>query len=87
MSSRGTAPLRLAGVPATPHAFRHAKAPILLARGASMPQISELLCHRDTGVNAANLRPYATSHLRETFDKYSATIDEVAEEVTETSSS
>jgi site-specific recombinase XerD len=66
----------LAGVPATPHKFRHLKAITLLNRGADLSIVQDILGHSSPSVTKMVYARYETRTLREAFDKYSATIED-----------
>jgi site-specific recombinase XerD len=69
-----------AGVPATPHDFRHAKASIMLNRGAKLSEVQDILGHASPETTKRIYAHYEVSHLREAFDRFSATPEELAEE-------
>lgn len=68
----------LAGVPATTHHFRHAKASLLLNHGASLSVVQDILGHASPETTKRIYAHYETQHLREAFDRFSSTPDEVA---------
>jgi site-specific recombinase XerD len=68
----------LAGVPATTHDFRHAKASLLLNRGAKLSEVQDLLGHASPETTKRIYAHYEVSHLREAFDRFSASPDELA---------
>jgi site-specific recombinase XerD len=68
----------LAGVDASPHDFRHAKASTLLNRGAKLSEVQDLLGHASPETTKKIYAHYETAHLREAFDRYSATVAELA---------
>ena len=68
----------MAGVPATTHHFRHAKASLLLNRGASLSEVQDILGHASPETTKRVYAHYEVSHLREAFDRFSATPEEVA---------
>jgi site-specific recombinase XerD len=70
----------LAGVPATTHDFRHAKASIMLNRGAKLSEVQDILGHASPETTKRIYAHYEVSHLREAFDRFSATPDELAAE-------
>jgi site-specific recombinase XerD len=72
----------LAGVPATTHDFRHAKASIMLNRGAKLSEVQDILGHASPETTKRIYAHYEVSHLREAFDRFSATPEELAEEAT-----
>jgi len=70
------------GVRATPHAFRHAKASTLLNRGAKLSEVQDILGHASPETTKRIYAHYETSHLREAFDRFSATAEELAAALT-----
>jgi site-specific recombinase XerD len=68
----------LAGVPATTHDFRHAKASIMLNRGAKLSEVQDILGHASPETTKRIYAHYETSHLRDVFDRFSATPEELA---------
>jgi site-specific recombinase XerD len=71
---------RLAGVQATPHAFRHTKANVLLNRGAKLSEVQDILGHASPETTKRIYAHYEVSHLRDAFDRFSATPEELASE-------
>jgi site-specific recombinase XerD len=71
---------RLAGVPASPHDFRHAKASVMLNRGAKLSEVQDILGHASPETTKRIYAHYEVSHLREAFDRFSATPEELAAE-------
>jgi site-specific recombinase XerD len=67
------------GVPATTHHFRHSKASTLLNRGASLSEVQDILGHASPETTKRIYAHYQTQHLRDAFDRYSASADELAE--------
>ena len=72
---------RAAGVPASTHHFRHAKASVLLNRGASLSEVQDILGHASPETTKRIYAHYQVQHLREAFDRYSATAQELADEL------
>jgi integrase len=72
---------RLAGVEITPHDFRHAKASVMLNRGAKLSEVQDILGHASPETTKKIYAHYETSHLRQAFDRYSATPEELVEEL------
>ena len=72
---------RGAGVQASPHAFRHDKASLLLNQGAKLSEVQDLLGHASPETTKKIYAHYETGHLRAAFDRYSATVAEAAREV------
>jgi site-specific recombinase XerD len=60
------------GIPATPHAFRHARACQLLNAGASMAEVSAILGHDSLATTSKIYAKYDVRHLREVFDRCSS---------------
>jgi site-specific recombinase XerD len=75
---------RAVGVPATTHHFRHAKASVLLNRGASLSEVQDILGHASPETTKRIYAHYQTQHLRDAFDRYSASADELVAELPET---
>jgi site-specific recombinase XerD len=61
------------GIKATPHAFRHLKASTLLNRGASLPEVQDVLGHSSPETTKAIYAHYTPKVLRAAVEKYSAT--------------
>jgi len=72
---------RQVGVPATTHHFRHSKASVLLNRGASLSEVQDILGHASPETTKRIYAHYQTQHLREAFDRYSASADELVAEL------
>jgi site-specific recombinase XerD len=70
----------LSGVPATTHDFRHAKASTMLNRGAKLSEVQDILGHASPETTKRIYAHYEVSHLRDAFDQFSATPDELAED-------
>jgi site-specific recombinase XerD len=70
---------RAVGVPATTHHFRHSKASVLLNRGASLSEVQDILGHASPETTKRIYAHYQTQHLREAFDRYSASAHQLAE--------
>src|SRR5262249_62346636 len=69
------------GVPATTHHFRHAKASVLLNRGASLSEVQDILGHASPETTKRIYAHYQVQHLRDAFDRYSASPEELAAEL------
>jgi site-specific recombinase XerD len=69
------------GVPATTHHFRHSKASVLLNRGASLSEVQDILGHASPDTTKRIYAHYQTQHLRDAFDRYSASADELVAEL------
>ena len=67
-----------AGVPITPHAFRHAKATVLLNQGAQLSEVQDILGHASPETTKLIYAHYETQHLRSAFDRYSLSAEEMA---------
>jgi site-specific recombinase XerD len=72
---------KLVGVPATTHHFRHSKASVLLNRGASLSEVQDILGHASPETTKRIYAHYQTQHLRDAFDRYSASADELVAEL------
>jgi integrase len=72
---------RAVGVPATTHHFRHSKASVLLNRGASLSEVQDILGHASPETTKRIYAHYETQHLRDAFDRYSASADELVAEL------
>ncbi|CAA9268415.1 MAG: hypothetical protein AVDCRST_MAG77-3041 [uncultured Chloroflexi bacterium] len=59
------------GVNASPHAFRHDKASVLLNQGAHLSEVQDILGHASPETTKKIYAHYETAHLREAFDRYS----------------
>jgi integrase len=70
----------MAGVPATTHDFRHAKASVMLNRGAKLSEVQDILGHASPETTKRIYAHYEVSHLREAFDRFSASPEELAAE-------
>ena len=70
----------LAGVDASPHDFRHAKASTLLNRGAKLSEVQDILGHASPETTKKIYAHYETAHLRDAFDRFSASVKEAAQE-------
>jgi site-specific recombinase XerD len=67
------------GVDATTHDFRHAKASVMLNRGAKLSEVQDILGHASPETTKKIYAHYEISHLRDVFDRYSASAEELAE--------
>jgi len=72
---------RVAGVKATPHAFRHLKASTLLNRGASLSEVQDVLGHASPDTTKRVYAHYTPRFLRETVRRYSASASELVVEL------
>jgi site-specific recombinase XerD len=68
----------LAGVPATTHDFRHAKATVLLNQGAKLSEVQDILGHASPETTKKIYAHYEVRHLRDVFDRYSLSAEEMA---------
>ena len=59
------------GVNASPHAFRHDKASVLLNQGAKLSEVQDILGHASPDTTKKIYAHYETQHLRDAFDRYS----------------
>jgi site-specific recombinase XerD len=66
-------------VRATTHDFRHAKASTMLNRGAKLSEVQDILGHASPETTKRIYAHYEVSHLREAFDRFSASPEELAE--------
>jgi site-specific recombinase XerD len=71
------------GVEATTHDFRHAKASVMLNRGAKLSEVQDILGHASPETTKKIYAHYEVSHLRDVFDRYSASAEELAEALQE----
>ncbi|MCC6173993.1 MAG: tyrosine-type recombinase/integrase [Chloroflexi bacterium] len=58
------------GSQATPHAFRHDRASLLLNRGADLSEVQDILGHASPDTTKRIYAHYETSRLREAFDRF-----------------
>jgi site-specific recombinase XerD len=72
---------RAVGVPASTHHFRHAKASVLLNRGASLSEVQDILGHASPDTTKRIYAHYKVEHLRDAFDRYSASAQELVAEL------
>jgi len=72
---------REVGVPATTHHFRHSKASVLLNRGASLSEVQDILGHASPETTKRIYAHYQTQKLRDAFDRYSASAEELVAEL------
>jgi site-specific recombinase XerD len=68
---------RAVGVQATTHHFRHSKASVLLNRGASLSEVQDILGHASPETTKRIYAHYQTQHLRDAFDRFSASPEEL----------
>ncbi len=67
-----------AGVDITPHHLRHLKARVLLNRGAQLSEVQDILGHASPATTKKIYAPYTTQHLRDAFDRFSVSVEEIA---------
>ena len=67
----------LAGVEVTTHDFRHSKASVMLNKGAKLSEVQDILGHASPETTKKIYAHYEVSHLRQAFERYSATADEL----------
>ncbi|MFN8522054.1 MAG: tyrosine-type recombinase/integrase [Chloroflexota bacterium] len=67
------------GVEASTHDFRHAKATVLLNRGARLSEVQDILGHASPETTKRIYAHYERAHLRDVFDRFSASAEELAE--------
>jgi len=67
------------GVQASTHDFRHAKASVMLNRGAKLSEVQDILGHASPETTKRIYAHYEVSHLQDVFDRYSATAEELAD--------
>ncbi len=72
---------REAGVTASTHHFRHSKASVMLNRGASLSEVQDILGHASPDTTKRIYAHYKVEHLRDAFDRYSASAQELAAEL------
>ena len=68
-----------AGVRASTHDFRHAKASVMLNRGAKLSEVQDILGHASPETTKRIYAHYETSHLRDVFERFSASAEELVE--------
>jgi site-specific recombinase XerD len=69
---------RAVGVHASPHAFRHQKASVLLNEGAQLAEVQDLLGHASPDTTKRIYAHYETTRLRDSFDRFSVSAAELA---------
>jgi site-specific recombinase XerD len=67
------------GVQASTHDFRHAKASVMLNRGAKLSEVQDILGHASPETTKRIYAHYEVSHLRDVFERFSATAEELVE--------
>jgi site-specific recombinase XerD len=69
---------RQVGIDVSPHDFRHEKATVMLNNGASLSEIQDLLGHASPETTKRIYAHYEVSRLRQAFDRYSSSPEELA---------
>ncbi|MGH2457742.1 MAG: tyrosine-type recombinase/integrase [Chloroflexota bacterium] len=69
---------RAVGIDASPHDFRHEKATVLLNNGASLSEVQDILGHASPETTKKIYAHYETAHLRDAFDRFSASPEDLA---------
>lgn len=69
---------RTVGIDASPHDFRHEKATVLLNNGASLSEVQDILGHASPETTKKIYAHYETAHLRDAFDRFSASPEDLA---------
>ena len=72
---------RLAEVPISTHDFRHAKATVLLNQGAKLSEVQDILGHASPETTKKIYAHYEVGHLRDAFERYSLSAEEMARRV------
>ncbi|MFN0072214.1 MAG: tyrosine-type recombinase/integrase [Chloroflexota bacterium] len=67
------------GISVSPHDFRHTKASTMLNRGAKLSEVQDILGHASPETTKRIYAHYETSHLRDVFDRFSASPEELLE--------
>jgi site-specific recombinase XerD len=68
---------RAAGVRATTHHLRHAKATIMLNEGAKLEEVQDLLGHASPQTTKLIYAHYTVEHLEDAFNKYSPSAEQL----------
>lgn len=69
---------RTVGIDASPHDFRHEKATVLLNNGAALSEVQDILGHASPETTKKIYAHYETARLRDAFDRYSASPEDLA---------
>lgn len=69
---------RACEVPATPHAFRHSKASVMLNAGANLSEVQDILGHASPETTKRIYAHYERATLRDAFHRYSVSAEELA---------
>lgn len=72
---------RLADVPISTHDFRHAKATVLLNQGAKLSEVQDILGHASPETTKKIYAHYEVQHLKDAFERYSLSAEEMADRV------
>lgn len=67
------------GIDVSPHDFRHSKASVMLNAGASLSEVQDILGHASPETTKRIYAHYETTRLREAFDRYSVSAEELVE--------
>ncbi len=68
---------RAVGIDASPHDFRHEKATVLLNNGASLSEVQDILGHASPETTKKIYAHYETARLRDAFDRFSASPEDL----------
>jgi site-specific recombinase XerD len=71
------------GISVSPHDFRHTKASTMLNRGAKLSEVQDILGHASPETTKRIYAHYETSHLRDVFDRFSASPEELLDRLPE----
>jgi site-specific recombinase XerD len=71
----------LASVEVTTHHLRHLKARVMFNNGAQLSEVQDILGHASPETTKKIYAPYTKQHLRDAFDRFSLSADEVARRV------
>jgi site-specific recombinase XerD len=69
---------KVCGVRASPHAFRHSKASVMLNEGASLSEVQDILGHASPETTKRIYAHYEHRRLREAFHEFSVSAEELA---------
>jgi len=72
------------GISISPHDFRHTKASTMLNRGAKLSEVQDILGHASPETTKRIYAHYETSHLRDVFDRFSSSPEELLDRLPET---
>lgn len=71
------------GISISPHDFRHIKASTMLNRGAKLSEVQDILGHASPETTKRIYAHYETSHLRDVFDRFSISPEELLDRLPE----